>query len=98
MVKIFIKIDPNVTNNTSSQSNNKSNITISYSLDENSPEKINWLFYLATPRILFIVVRNNQTIPFIFKLLPSMLCHSHMIEHYILQWCDIQSITPVYLF
>ena len=64
-------------------------------MDENTHEKISWLCYLATPRILFMLLENGQKMPFIFKLIPSQLCHSHMIEHYVLQWSEIQSLTPV---
>jgi len=69
--------------------------TINYILDEHGQEKISWLCYLATPRILYMLLDNQQTMPFIFKLIPSRLCHSHMIEHYIFQWSDIQSLNPV---
>jgi len=74
---------------------NKSVNSINYSLDEQGQEKINWLCYLATPKILFMLLDNHQTMAFIFKLIPSRLCHSHMIEHYVLQWSDIQTLNPV---
>ena len=38
---------------------------------------------------------SEQVMPFIFKILPTQLCHSHLIEHYILQWMDIQTLNPV---
>jgi len=76
-------------------SNNRTNFSLNYSLDEHGQEKINWLCYLATPRILYMQLENKQIIPFIFKLIPSKLCHSHMIEHYVLQWSETQSLSPV---
>ncbi len=53
--------------------------------------------YLATPRILYMRTNTNneQVIPFVFKILPTQLCHSHLIEHYILQWMDINTLNPV---
>lgn len=72
-------------------------MSINYSLDENNQEKINWLCFLATPRILYLVLEGAQSLPFICKLAPSKICHSHLIEHYVFQWSDIITFNPVNL-
>jgi hypothetical protein len=93
LIRNKLNLDDNKVNQNVLNSNREN--SINYSLEEHHQEKINWLLYLATPRILFMVLRNGQNMPFIFKLIPSKLCHSHMIEHYILQWSEISTLFPV---
>jgi len=76
----------------------KSNAHLNYSLEENSNDKIDMLCYLATPRILFLIlpsVNKIQRIPFIFQLSPTTACHKYGFEHYIFQWNDINTLSQV---
>jgi len=37
-----------------------------------------------------------EIIPYIFTLIPSELCQTHIMEHYILQWSDISTMKEVF--
>ena len=65
--------------------------TINLSLEDTLSEKVNFLCYLATPRILKIKKANQEITPYIFILVPSDLCQTQIMEHYILQWSDIKT-------
>ena len=54
-------------------------------MNENSEEKLKWLTYLITPRVLKMK-HDNSTVPFIFKLVPTNLCYTVGIEHYVLEF------------
>ena len=57
----------------------------SFSLNENSEEKLKWLTSMITPRVM--IMRNEKgDQPFIFKLVPTDLCFTYGLEHYILEF------------
>ena len=96
---------PNVPNSDSASSyvinTIKSTAHLNYSLDEDSNDKINMLCFLATPRLLYVNITNENKIlkvPFIFQLSPTNSCHKYGLEHYIFQWCDVHSLSPVNIF
>jgi hypothetical protein len=71
-----------------------------YNMEEDSPEKLNLIFSLIIPKILFMNIyspnsSNFQKVPFVFQLSPSNFSHVYGIEHYNLLWCDTNSLSPV---
>lgn len=95
-IKIILK-DNFDTLNIMTHSPNRTN-SINLSLEDTLSEKINFLCYLATPRILRIKKSKTEITPYVFILIPSELCQSQLIEHYYLEWSDINSMKQVYLF
>lgn len=77
-----------------SNSLNRTN-TINLSLEDTLSDKVNFLCYLATPRIMKLRNLNKELIPFIFTLVPSDLCQSQIMEHYFLQWNDLSTMKEV---
>ncbi len=69
--------------------------TINLSLEDTLSEKVNFLCFLATPRILKIQTAINDFIAYIFILVPSELCQTQFMEHYIFQWCDLKTMKEV---
>jgi hypothetical protein len=62
--------------------------------DETSNEKLKYLYFLITPRILTINFIKSRT-AYIFQVSPTNLCHTHIYEHYILKWSDLKTLTQV---
>lgn len=56
-----------------------------YDLNENSDEKLKWLSNLITPRVMTMRY-DKDIVPFIFKLVPTNLCFTHGLEHYVLEF------------
>jgi len=71
------------------------NYTINLSLEDTLSEKVYYLCYLATPRILKLKNAYKEIIPYIFILVPSDLCQTQIMEHYILQWSDLKTMKEV---
>lgn len=72
----------------SSLNKDKTNLTQTnptFSLNENSEEKMKWLTNLITPRVMSMK-HSDKTIPFIFKLVPTDFCFTYGLEHYILEF------------
>jgi hypothetical protein len=75
---------------TKSSYNNFSGIINSSCIEENFNERFSYIFNLATPRIIRIKKgKNEEYKKYVIALIPSEICQSHLIEHYILQWIDI---------
>ena len=78
---------------------NSNNITktnsINLSSEDTLNDKFNFLCFLATPKILKIKKSPKEIIPFIFILVPSELSQTNMIEHYLFQWNDLNTMEEV---
>jgi len=80
---------------TKSSFNNCSGI-INSSIEESLNEKFGFIFYLATPRILKIKKgKNEEYRKYVVTLIPSEICQTQLIEHYLLQWIDISNTKEV---
>jgi hypothetical protein len=74
-----------------------------YNMDEESSEKVNLICFLVSPRVLQMKIgsinstdsTNNHKIPFIFHLTPTSLCYEYGLEHYVFQWSELKSASPV---
>jgi hypothetical protein len=74
-----------------------------YNMEEDSPDKLNLIFSLIIPKILFMNIYSPnssefQKVPFLFQLSPSNYSHVYGIEHYNFLWCDTNSFSPVFYF
>lgn len=55
-----------------------------FNLDEDSSDKMKWLFYLISPRVIFMDIQGKKQ-PFVMKLVPTPLCYMGL-ENYILEY------------
>ena len=56
-------------------------------------EKIDYLNFLSTPRIMFLINDLNERIPYIFYLSPSPSCHNNGVERYSFKWSNINNLS-----
>ena len=64
-------------------------------LDDDSTEKISLLTFITIPRLLNMIITQNQKIPFIFTATPSNIACSFGIESYIFKWNDCKTFNQI---
>ena len=64
-------------------------------MDDDSTEKISLLTFITIPRLLNMIITQNQKIPFIFTATPSNIACSFGIESYIFKWNDCKTFNQI---
>ena len=62
-----------------------------FNISPSRKEKINYLKFLSTPRIMFLINEMNEKVPYIFFLSPNISNYDDGIERYSFKWININN-------
>jgi hypothetical protein len=68
---------------------------IMYNFEEDTNEKLSLICHLSSPKLMHMNLGTQHKVPFIFRIVPSKLCYTHGVEHYLFQWSETNSMSPV---